>query len=486
MIVRMCYERVKSIITRKLTAPFASRGSGLIFSGGPGNSKTWLSLYIVWLMIREGRTVIYEICQKGIVYVIPFNGPIRMVAVPASLVTVFELSFRDAVHIYDSKANSRSEPARSYAFLIMFTARNLRNYFQTYRLYGMDRYCIPTYEEEELLLYCELFGVTREEVLQRCAEIGPSIRSILVNNYKECKAYMIEMAYKINTEQLDSYISNTFFKDRDDITAFLMLAIVNEHDYKNPDDAYKDENIQWELASTYLTKIILKRTSSNPTAFVHNFMTNVHSKGLKEMNGVVGNYFKVIVDKFLSQGNFLKSRRLWDPTTQDPIDLTFRRMIGSQNLLKIEESNINHLEIAFQECTKLDTLYCFNNKTFPVGFATNHFVVNFLVTNSSSYLIPLKAIRMICHHVRTQYGPHVKVFLIFVVPEEMVTSEVHWKYSQPFYDYEIVLEGGESRRRKTRSNYHELSEAIQAELKNLEQHVVCYTEHNNTNPNLVN
>lgn len=37
MIVRMCYERVQSIITKKLTDP--NRGSGLIFSGGQGNYK---------------------------------------------------------------------------------------------------------------------------------------------------------------------------------------------------------------------------------------------------------------------------------------------------------------------------------------------------------------------------------------------------------------------------------------------------------------
>ena len=139
-------------------------------------------------MVYQRKTVIYEICEDGIVHVISPNGCIRVVAVLAPQVNVPELRDIWVVHIYDANAESRLEPAGSPAFLVELTSRNYYNYAQTSRRYSMDRYCVPTYEVEQLLLYCELFGVSPEEVRQRCAEIGPSVRYILVDDFATCKA----------------------------------------------------------------------------------------------------------------------------------------------------------------------------------------------------------------------------------------------------------------------------------------------------------
>ena len=494
MIVRMCYERVQSIITKKLTAP--NRGSGLIFSGGQGNSKvrirnnvviittswmtiflqTWLSLFIAWSMVYQGKTVIYEICEDSIVYMISPSGGIRVVAVPASQANVPELRDIGAVHIYDAKAKSRYEPAGSPAFLIEFTSRNSNNYAQTSRRHGMDRYCIPTYEVEELLHYCELFGVTSEEVLQRCAEIGPSMRYILVYDFETSKAHTIAVAGRVKAEQMDAYISNTLYGDEYDISACLVLAIVNEQDYLDPEDAYREENIKWELASSYLAKIIIDKASSNATDFVRKLITEVNSKGLTKMKGLVGNYFEVIVGKFLSDGLFSKTRRLVEPTTRGAFDETFRRMICWQKPLKIEELNINDVEKALLECTEMKTLYCFC-KTFPaIDFATRGFTINFQATNSGNHSINLKSIRAICNHVRLKFGANAKVFLIFVVPEEIV-CDANWRYTQSFCYYEEVelTEGvHQTRLTKRHSKLHALPEVVQEELSNLEQYVLCF------------
>lgn len=81
-----------------------------------------MSLYIAWSMVYQRKTVIYEIFEDGIVYVISPNGCIRVVAVLAPQVNVPELRDIGAVHIYDAKAESRLEPAGSPAFPIKLSS----------------------------------------------------------------------------------------------------------------------------------------------------------------------------------------------------------------------------------------------------------------------------------------------------------------------------------------------------------------------------
>jgi hypothetical protein len=115
-------------------------------------------------MVYKKKTVVYEICQKNIAYVISSNGSIRMILIPASLKNAPELGNEETVHIYDAKASSGQEPSESDAFLIEFTSRNSKNYAQTIRRCGIDRYTIPNYLMEELQLYCQIFGVLHGDV----------------------------------------------------------------------------------------------------------------------------------------------------------------------------------------------------------------------------------------------------------------------------------------------------------------------------------
>jgi hypothetical protein len=141
--------------------------------------------------------------------------------------------------------------------------------------------------------------------------------------------------------------------------------------------------------------------------------------------------------------------------------------------LKIEESNINNVKIALTKCTSDDTLYCFC-KTFPaIDFAAKGFRITFQSTNSGSHSINLKAIRAICNHVRITYGENEKVYLIFVVPEEIVCG-LNWKYTQSFYYYVEVEVEGIVRCSKKQTKFDRLTIKVQKELKNLVQYVLCY------------
>ena len=60
------------------------------------------------------------------------------------------------------------------------------------------------------------------------------MRYILVDNFAECQAHTEAVARKVKAEQMDGYISNTLFGDDNDISACLVLAIVNEQDHPDP------------------------------------------------------------------------------------------------------------------------------------------------------------------------------------------------------------------------------------------------------------
>lgn len=127
-------------------------------------------------------------CEQKVLLVIPADGPVRALTCTATCLTVPELNRPETVHVFDGKAGTDSyEPAASNASLIVTTSRSSANFAQTARRSGLREYCIPSYDVDELLRHCEEFGVAPEDVLQRCAELGPSIRYILINDYASCK-----------------------------------------------------------------------------------------------------------------------------------------------------------------------------------------------------------------------------------------------------------------------------------------------------------
>jgi len=55
-----------------------------------------------------------------------------------------------------------------------------------------------------------------------------------------------------------------------------------------------------------------------------------------------------------------------------------------------------------------------------------------------------------------------------LIPEEIVTSGMHWRYLQSFTYHEEIFEGGVPLRRERQSKYHDLPAKVQAELTHFE------------------
>ena len=115
--------------------------------------------------------------------IIPAVGPIRCIIHYATVENTPELLQRETVYVFDGKAASSKEPASSKAFLVVTTSSN--THIQTSRCSGIFFYCIPNYDVDELLALGDILGVNVDVILQRCAEIGPSIRYILGNSHFE-------------------------------------------------------------------------------------------------------------------------------------------------------------------------------------------------------------------------------------------------------------------------------------------------------------
>jgi hypothetical protein len=115
------------------------------------------------------KTVVYEVCEQGTIFIFRSDGSCRLEKTPGSLASIEELSDPETIHVYDAKALSKSEPTKSRAFLIEFTSRNQNNYAQTIRRTGIALYCIPSYTEEELKKYNDIFHVSLDDVRKRCS-----------------------------------------------------------------------------------------------------------------------------------------------------------------------------------------------------------------------------------------------------------------------------------------------------------------------------
>ena len=205
------------------------------------------------------RTVVYEICTQNVIYVVRSNGSMSILKESANIVTVPELFDINTIHIFDAMAVASREPVDSAAFLIVTSSRNRRSYAHTSRRSGVFMCCIPSYTLDELLQHCGLFGVPSDVVLERYMKIGPSIRYILSNSskFEECLSSTEAMAKKVDTKQLYSYLFSSYpFEGNTGISACLMIAIVHEEDFDNPEDAYFDKNSTWKIASKYLAKLV--------------------------------------------------------------------------------------------------------------------------------------------------------------------------------------------------------------------------------------
>lgn len=400
-----------------------------------------------------------------------------------------ELNERETVHVFDGKASACHEPAASRAFLIVTTSRNSHNFAQTSRRPDLFLYCIPSYEVDELLRQCARFGVDREVVLQRCAQLGPSIRYILINDFEVCKQETMAVARRVTAGQMDAYIDDVNLhaaSGKTDIAACLLVVLVREDLFVDPDDAYKAMNVSWEFGSRMLCALVLATAQSDATAFVKNFITEVNSQGITKMKGVAGNYLELIISKFISTGVFEQCRKLGEARDGEVRTFINLQQPFNGRSLTVQESDITTVLRALAECTDESLLYSFC-KCFPaVDFAAMGFRVVFQVTDSGSHPIQLSAIKEICRHVRLTYGPTAKVMLLFVVPEEIVQTAGNWQYTQSFvYEKEETIRkrrrgasAGEevevTEVKKHQSKYVTLPEEDKLVLNNLEQWVVCY------------
>jgi hypothetical protein len=99
----------------------------------------------LWQFVYDRRTVVYETCEQGVVYVVRPDGSVSLLQGSATIANVPELNVETTIHLFDAKARSNREPAKTLAFLIVTSSRNYRSYAQTSRRTDIRMCCIPSY-----------------------------------------------------------------------------------------------------------------------------------------------------------------------------------------------------------------------------------------------------------------------------------------------------------------------------------------------------
>lgn len=267
MIVRGCYERVKSIVDRRVDD---TEQNGVIFTGGPGLGKSWCSVFIMWNLLYEKRTVVYHSCDYRVTYVVRSDGKMYMVDGSANAAKVPELRKRETIHIFDSMPRVDYQPVSAKAFVLVFSCRDPRNYTSTSRLPNVQKCCIPSYDVEELEKISDVFGsLSVDAVRQRCLEIGPTVRFVLQNRcdeHKRFKTFMEKLAKRVTPDELNGYIADVPRRSSEvyrDFTALLLAATVDESQFEDPDEAYLDKNVKWVFASESCARIHAEKWGLN-------------------------------------------------------------------------------------------------------------------------------------------------------------------------------------------------------------------------------
>jgi len=449
--------------------------------------QTWCSLYIVWYLLSLKKTVIYEVSEAKNVYIIRSDGSMRIQPSPAASSLIPEMGVfgpERAVHVYDASAKANSEPAQSNAFLILTSSRNTNNYAQSGRR-NILRCVIPSYTLEELALYSETFGLNIEELTARCFEIGPSFRYIIAdNNFAQTKVLTEAKAKGVSAGQMDRYIDNNNLSGGDsrDISACLVKAIVREEEFEDPDEAYLDRNVVWEIASQKLCRIILETAESGATNFIRNFITEVDFRGLTRLKGICGNYFELVLEDYLKKGTFQNYRFLSEPGATEEVSGKSVEIQLFEQCDQVSQRTFVDIPTALLACGTPDKdkeffSFC---KSFPaIDFATAGFSVCFQATTSESHAINFDAISAVCEHVRQRFGDFVPVHLVFVVPDKKVFSK--WMYTQSYTYTDEVMEAGMNGeevlvKRKRQMKYAKLSHEMQMKVANLKQMVIYVYE----------
>jgi hypothetical protein len=502
MFVRGCYARVLKIVESLYAV--RQRGAGVIFTGAQGNSKvqqrmqfvfclpfscscfspwqSWCALFLVWHMLWKGRTVVYEIVEEDAVFIITSDGVVRRGEGAAKIPY---LNDENTVHIFDAKATETGarEPAMSDAFLVEFSSENSASFEQTSRRPAVVRYCIPSYTLGELLTVHEYFGVSEDEVRARVAQIGPSIRYVLVNDYAETFPATMDKAKNVTTAQFQRFLSPdaSASLSEKDVSAGLLIVQVNEDDYpEEPWQAYKRFNASWSSASRNICQIVYKNTCTKAQKFVRQFITEVNTPiGLTRLKGVAGNFLVLMVEDFLTAREF-QARRLCDdvpgPLPLLPHCFWPEWLTVPENKLVLRAGEGLSIQRALEMNRDPRSLSSFCKNLTGVDYLACDGLLAFQVTTSLTHPVSFDALSAICAHAREHY-PGQTVKLIFVVPDELISraGTGPWRMTQSLHATTQVDADGTTRKVGRYSKFDKLDAEQKAMLANLEQWVVAYT-----------
>lgn len=432
-------------------------------------------MYLFWRFVHQGRTVVYDCTEIGVVFYVTATS-FRIFKSPASIVDIPDLIRSKTIYIYDANAREHREPVVCSAFLIETAARNINNYAQNRRR-GVDMYCIPSYDEDELLRICDLFDTTAEEVRRRCRKIGPSIGYVLASKvFLTTLAGISATIDELKCKNIHKYLEETTrYYSVTGPSACLLKSLVHEEDFEDdPTQAYEDRHVDWQIASYDIATELIRQSTSDAQAFVKRYIMT--TEGVSKLRGITGNYLQTVVDTFIAQGGFTYRRLLDSGAMSDSA-------VMPMNLspLKIEKpSTITTVAEALELCTERDSLFVLCGKFSGFDFVTRDFCCLYQVALAPRHTMHLETILTVCDYVKKKY-PNEKVKYFFLVPayeyDQFITPQSFYvkKAQEAERSADVKTEVAHPKAKAISiMSLQNLSQDVQERLSNFEQYVIRY------------
>jgi len=436
---------------------------GMVCRGPPGVGKSYMAMYFMFKLLREGYTVVYEQVLTDKVYVIPPIADCRLIHGQARSDAVPEFYRPKTVHLFDACAGvNNREPIKNPSKVIVFTSPNFNSYKQLQRL-GAIMLTVPSYTREEMDKRRKSFPNLTDEEYQNKLEIcgHGSIRLVLGLSMKRTEDLLNEA---VKNTTVSNMIDIAQGKDVDVVngirgpSSLFSTSLAKGADKSNI-RSYKPSAVGWNISSAYIMRKLL--TSCQDEAMLFAARAAAVFQQTPGLEITAGRFFEALAPVWLAKGGEYKVRKLDGKLIE--IKETWPK------LTLVNATHIKQLSEALKTCTSPETMCLFLRDMVLIDACVP--LTKYLqCTQATSHTLNLNALLTICK----QLPSGSKLRLYFVVPDFRYDNG--WKNAQSFVGPDCTQRNADKLEKMTDGDIQDKMKVTKADYKlvsgMLEQYVV--------------
>ena len=381
-------------------------------------------MYLMYKLLMDGYTVVYEPVITETVFVIPSKGECRAFRGRATVDVVKELYNQKTVHLFDASAgiNAR-EPIKSPAKVIIGTSPHYGSFKQFLRI-GAAMLHVPSYTKTELIKRSAFFSeeITKdfEQKIEKCGT--GSIRLVLGMDMLRACALLHDAVKNTTVSNVLDIVQG---KDVDVVggikgpSALFTASLIDGADTGDINSYLLPEKTCLNISSKYIMDMLVSTCKDEAFRFAARASAIFQQTPQLESTGAF--FFEVIASKFVACGGKCLVRQLSSSSGNSK-----ENEEEWPQLKEVDARSITELSDAFKQCSDPNTLFTFTKKMAGID-SFNPPKRYFQYTGKESHTINLEVIVSIC---KEQKDPNAKVPFYFIVPQHRFQSG--WTGTQSF------------------------------------------------------